>query len=71
MQLIIAVLLALLVLFFLLGRVALLMLKDAGRDEALREISDRNADVLRKQSEVILEEKSVEEVARDLDRGGF
>ncbi len=47
------------------------MLKDAGRDEALREISDRNADVLRKQSEVILEEKSVEEVARDLDRGGF
>lgn len=71
MQLIIAVLLALLVLFFLLGRIALLMLKDAGRDEALREISDRNADVLRKQSEVILEDKSVEEVARDLDHGGF
>lgn len=59
------------VLVYLFGRVFLLLMKDLGREEVLRQIAERDALVRQKQAEEMTKEKTVEDAARSLDDGSF
>jgi hypothetical protein len=66
-----AIIASVVILAYLLGRVAFSMAKQSGRDEALREVSDKAADIDHKRAEEMLKEKTVAQVIDDLNNGKF
>ena len=56
---------------YLLGRIAFAMAKQTGRDEALKEVSDKAASLDHQRAQEMMKEKSVGEVIQDLIDGKF
>lgn len=66
-----AIISAVAIVAYLLGRVAFTMAKQSGRDEALKEVSDKAASIDHKRAEEMLKEKTVAQVIDDLNNGKF
>lgn len=59
------------ILLYLVAKAVLAVTKQAGRDEALKEISDQAASLDHKRAEEMLKEKTVGQVIQDLISGKF
>lgn len=56
---------------YALRRYELRKIEELGRAEGRKEEREKDLDVLEKQTKILLEEKGIEDVARDLDAGNF
>lgn len=56
---------------YLLGRIAFAMAKQSGRDEALKEVSDKAASLDHQRAQEMLKDKTVAQVVQDLIDGKF
>jgi hypothetical protein len=56
---------------YLLGRVVIAMVKNSGAVEIERDEARRDREDARRQAEIMLQEKTVDDVAKDLEDGSF
>lgn len=56
---------------YLLGRIAFAMAKQSGRDEALKEVSDKAASIDHQRAQEMMKDKTVAQVVQDLIDGKF
>lgn len=66
-----AILTAAVILLYLVARAVMAVAKDAGRQEALREVADNDAKLKEKQAAEMLKEKTVDQVIQDLNNSKF
>lgn len=66
-----AILTAAVILLYLVARAVMVVAKDAGRQEALREVADNDAKLKEKQAAEMLKEKTVDQVIQDLNNTKF
>ena len=58
-------------LVYLLGRAAFAVAKQAGRDEAIKEVTEKAATLDHERAKEMLKEKTVAQVIQDLASGNF